>query len=991
MADIQGKFKVEKIVFYNRESKWGVLGTVPLSDIGHYKFALMNAFGSITVSGNFEGVYEDCEIELTGDIKDNPRYGKQIQIVNLKVLQDTKSKEGIINFLARSIIRGISIQNAIKIYNTFKDDAIKVVLNTPEKLIHIKGIGEKTVNKVRDSVAYYKTIEKLVNFGTKLGLPYSLIQRLNDEFGESAVDIIKEDPFKILELSQAITFKQVDDIYLKCNGDPKGKRRLEVAFLYTLKTLAMLEGSTGCLSTKIKKKFYDLLSLSEYDGSYEDTMKDLESEGKIVTDSSGSKDVIYYKEYLDTEASIAEIVKLLNLYGEQKLLIRPEVIKEEISSFPFTLNEQQVKAISTCLSKNVSVLTGAAGCLSGDTVIRYNRARFGGKKTIRDLYNAFHGTEGRRWDKNTKTYVRSFIGAENCVRLNEIEDVVYSGKKPVYLLTLEDGKTIKATSDHKILTKSGFKPLINLTTDDYVMTDNAKKEVAQRKKQARVRDKYVYVGQYHPYKVLAMRKGHTYYRVKRHRAVYDAYKNGMGLNVFLKATKSPNNLVYLDPKVYEIHHKDGDHNNDSPTNLIACSTKEHRVHHGKCDSYKHFASLKATYAKVVSVTCVGEEDTYDICLRENHNFNANGIIVHNSGKSSITKALYKIFTRSGFDVNLLSPTAKACRRLEECTGGKAMTIHKFLGMNVKGEVNESNLPDNTVLIIDEASMMDIILFNHLLNKTNVTSRILLVGDNNQLPSVMAGNVLGDLVSANVIPVAVLTDVMRQKEDSTIINFCNMINKGEVFEPCEKPDFHYEEFGDGEELKDVLIDKYLDEVDKYGLSEVQVITPYKKGELGMDNLNKILQDAYNKNGLPLLDPYRMGDRVRHTQNNYKKDVFNGETGVIVASEDEEITVDYGTKRIVYDNVDIDELTLAYCSTVHASQGSEYKVCFVILDDTAVNDFLFIRRLLYTAVSRGKEKVYILTKPYLVDKCIDNDSYRPRITKLKEFLQKASPLD
>ena len=359
-----------------------------------------------------------------------------------------------------------------------------------------------------------------------------------------------------------------------------------------------------------------------------------------------------------------------------------------------------------------------------------------------------------------------------------------------------------------------------------------------------------------------------------------------------------------------------------------------------------------------------------------------------SGKSSITKALSRIYRRCGFNVEHLSPTAKACRRLEECIGtSDAQTIHKFLGMKKDSEVKSKQYAEDEVLIIDEASMLDIILFNALLAGTNLTTRILLIGDNNQLPSVQAGNVLGDLVDSNAVHVSKLTDVMRQKENSNIIKYCTDINEGKVFDPVEAVDFHYEEFGEAQELKDFFFEKYKEEVEKYGLNEVQVITPYKRGELGMNNLNTFIQENYNKDGLLILEPYRLGDKVRHTQNNYKKDVYNGETGTIIKydDDDEMLLVDFGNKEIWYDKEDANELTLSYVSTVHASQGSEYKSVFVILDDTSVNDFLLIRRLLYTAVSRGKSKVWILSKPYLVDHCIENDSYRPRITKLKEYLK------
>ena len=718
MADInKKKFKVEKIIYYNSEKSWGVLGTAPLKFLGDSEFELANDFGNICITGNFTGVYEGCEIEVTGNIVDNPKFGKQIQIVDIRVLEDIKNKEGIINFLARSLIRGISVQNAKKIYDKFKEDAIDTVLNETDKLLSIHGIGDKTVSKIKKSAGLYKSIKPLVEFCTQLGLSYGLIMKLHKELGKEALNTIKEDPFKILEISEIISFKQVDEIYIRNGGNPTGRRRLEVGMLYTLQKLAMFEGSTGCLSFTLKKKFYNLLELSDISDSYNKILNKLEEEGKVLVENSEKLgQIVYYKEYADVEKSISEKIKYLNKYGIKSDKLKEEVIEEEIKDFPFTLNEQQVKAVRRCLNKPVAVLTGSAGV----------------------------------------------------------------------------------------------------------------------------------------------------------------------------------------------------------------------------------------------------------------------------GKSSITKALYNIYRRCSFNTVLLAPTAKACRRLEECTHGTAETIHKFLGMTATGEILGGSPLDNTVVIIDEASMLDIFLFEKLLERATVTTKFLLVGDNNQLPSVQAGNVLGDLILSNKVPVSILTDVMRQKENSHIIKYCTMINNGEIFEPCEVSDFHYEEFGTGSELRDVLVTNYLKDVEKYGLMEVQVITPYKQGELGMNNINSFLQKTYNLWGEEVLEPYRIGDRVRHTINNYSKNVFNGETGIITDYQDGDIIVDYGDKQISYSNTELEGLTLSYCSTVHASQGSEYKVCYVILDDTAVNDYLFIRRLLYTAVSRGKEKVYILSKPYLLDNCITNTNYKPRITKLKNFL-------
>ena len=714
------KFIVEKVVYYNSQKLWGVIGLSPVDSLGDMEFELLNMYGSISACGSFPKPFEGAEVIISGDIIVNPQYGKQISVRSLTIAQDTSSKEGVINYLAKGEIEGIGVQLAEKIYETFGDDTIEIVTNQTDRLLEVYGIGKKTVKKVKESLTFLKTHEPTIKYLTKIGISYRTIMKLIEEFGDETVSIIQANPYEILDVSKELTFKQVDDIYLKAGGNPTGSLRLKIAFLYLLKQQAMMEGSTGCVRSSLSRKFYSLLDISGSEDYFGDTMEELEQEKKVVL---GGGLYVYYKEYLDIEREIAEKVKSLEKSYMPSKKIKEDIVEEEIGNFPYTLNEQQKKAVHDCLNTNVAVLSGPAG----------------------------------------------------------------------------------------------------------------------------------------------------------------------------------------------------------------------------------------------------------------------------SGKSSITKALYRIYSRCGFNVVLLSPTAKAARRLEECTGGEARTIHKFLKMTKDGDSHlyEDYIKD-TVLIIDEASMMDIILFNNLLKGATMSTRVLLVGDNNQLPSVQAGNVLGDTIDSENVHVSLLTDIMRQQENSSIIKYCSMINNGKVFEPVEKEDFLYEEFGTADELKEKFLPLYKAEVKAVGLNEVQVIAPYKKGEIGMNNLNAILQKEMNAKGKEALEGYKVGDKVRHTQNNYKKDVFNGETGVILSydSEEDEMLVDYGDRIVPYNRLDVAELTLSYCSTVHASQGSEYKVVFVILDDTSVNSFLHIRRLLYTAVSRGKSKVYILTKPYLVDKCIENNSYRPRITKLKDFLQEVS---
>ena len=981
------KFIVEKVVYYNSQKLWGVIGLSPVDSLGDMEFELLNMYGSISACGSFPKPFEGAEVVISGDIIVNPQYGKQISVRSLTIAQDTSSKEGVINYLAKGEIEGIGIQLAEKIYETFGDDTIEIVTNQTDRLLEVYGIGKKTVKKVKESLTFLKTHEPTIKYLTKIGVSYRTIMKLIEEFGDETVSIIQANPYEILDVSKELTFKQVDDIYLKAGGNPTGSLRLKIAFLYLLKQQAMMEGSTGCVRSSLSRKFYSLLDISGSEDYFGDTMEELEQEKKVVL---GGGLYIYYKEYLDIEREIAEKVKSLEKCYMPSKKIKEDIVKEEVENFPYVLNKQQLRAVHDCLNTNVAVLSGPAGCLTGDTLISMSRASLGRKRPLELMYKSYNDIPyrgSRGWRKDVATYIRSYIEEQKLIRLNEVEDIVYSGKKEVWLLTLEDGKTLKATADHKIMTKNGFKPLKELCTYDYVMVDNLtrhKVKINKDKGRKRLKDKLVAVGKFHPYAV--DHGGHSY-RIEIHRALMEAHMNNMLLDEFCKACKSPNSMKFINPAEFHVHHKDGDHYNNSIENLEVLPVKDHLKVHSKV-SYKNFGHGVPEYSRVKCVEYVGIEDTYDICCYKDHNFVANGMVVHNSGKSSITKALYRIYSRCGFNVVLLSPTAKAARRLEECTGGEARTIHKFLKMTKDGDSHlyEDYIKD-TVLIIDEASMMDIILFNNLLKGATMSTRVLLVGDNNQLPSVQAGNVLGDTIDSENVHVSLLTDIMRQQENSSIIKYCSMINNGKVFEPVEKEDFFYEEFGTADELKEKFLPLYKAEVKAVGLNEVQVIAPYKKGEIGMNNLNTILQKEMNAKGKEALEGYKVGDKVRHTQNNYKKDVFNGETGVILSydSEEDEMLVDYGDRIVPYNRLDVAELTLSYCSTVHASQGSEYKVVFVILDDTSVNSFLHIRRLLYTAVSRGKSKVYILTKPYLVDKCIENNSYRPRITKLKDFLQ------
>lgn len=276
------------------------------------------------------------------------------------------------------------------------------------------------------------------------------------------------------------------------------------------------------------------------------------------------------------------------------------------------------------------------GCLSGDTVIRYNRASLGRKMTIKDMYLKQNNLpSSRKWNLKIPTFVRSFIEKDNQIRLNKVDCIIYSGKKMVYELLLEDGKSVKATIEHKIMTDKGFVELGQLKVGDLVMVDNVvgkkKKEVSEATYRQNRKEKTKCVGKYHPYSKTC--DGYSW-RVELHRAIYEAHLNNMSLEDFCLACKSPNNLKFINPKTHHIHHIDGNHSNNIIENLQCLTRAEHLKVHG---NYNHFGYGKPEYSAVKNVSSVGYEDVYDITCFDNQNFNANDIIVHNSGKSLLTE------------------------------------------------------------------------------------------------------------------------------------------------------------------------------------------------------------------------------------------------------------------------------------------------------------------------------------------------------------------
>ena len=366
------------------------------------------------------------------------------------------------------------------------------------------------------------------------------------------------------------------------------------------------------------------------------------------------------------------------------------------------------------------------------------------------------------------------------------------------------------------------------------------------------------------------------------------------------------------------------------------------------------------------------------------------------GKTTIIRALVDIYTARKLRLVLAAPTGRAAKRMAESVGAPAQTIHRLLKWNPVTNTftyNEENRYEADVFIFDETSMIDVKLANDLLAAIPDAAAVVWVGDTDQLPSVGAGNVLGDLIASGVVASTRLDKIFRQDSSGLIVVNAHHVNAGEPLEVRQgDTDFYFMRCEDPTTCVQRAIDFMTTRIPrKFGLdplADVQILTPMRRNLLGTENLNVELQKALNPTGDAIIrggTTFRVGDRVMQLRNNYDKDVYNGDVGFVKAVDPAErkLVVLFDGRPVAYDPGDLDELVLAYAMTIHKSQGSEYPAVIVILHTQ--HYVMLQRNLLYTAITRGKKLVLLMGVPYAIDQAIKNNTVRERRTSLAERLQ------
>lgn len=366
-----------------------------------------------------------------------------------------------------------------------------------------------------------------------------------------------------------------------------------------------------------------------------------------------------------------------------------------------------------------------------------------------------------------------------------------------------------------------------------------------------------------------------------------------------------------------------------------------------------------------------------------------------TGKTTTTQGIIAAYKTAGMRILLAAPTGRASKRMSEATGMEAKTIHRLLEFNPQDgyKRNDENPLEGDALIVDECSMIDIILMYNLMKAIPENMRLVLVGDIDQLPSVGAGNVLRDIIDSEKIPVVRLTRIFRQAQSSRIVMSAHAINQGRYPDTSngKQTDFFFIKNEEPEQVAEEivkLVKHRLPKAYNQPLNNIQVLTPMQRSVVGATNLNMMLQQALNTSNLGISrggTTYKFGDRVMQVRNNYDKNVFNGDIGIVeqVIMEDRTLFVRFDDNLVEYEASELDEVTLAYATTIHKAQGSEYPI--VVIPILMTHFVMLQRNLIYTGITRAKKICVLIGQPKALAYAIRNLTVTKRNTKLKERLR------
>ena len=1006
--------------------------------------------------GNMQRLYVGSEYEVTATVEYNTKYKSWQYIPKIVTAVIPQTADQQKKFL-ESLLTQKQAEVLLKEYPNVVEDVINNRDNV--EIDKLYGIGKTTWESIRERIINNYIISDILILLQPLGVSFNMIKKLISEEPNPALlkEKLLDNPY-IMTKIKGFGFKKVDTLALKLNPEIRLSSKRVYAFInYYLKDMGDSIGHTWVYEDNLESAVRD--NISECLDIYYDVIKSEKNNNSLLYFEDNK---VGLKLYHTMEKNIFNILKSLNEY-HQHWNLNENGIKEAESEQGFTFTEEQNQVVKHALNDNVVIISGRAGCVDcnteffdgtqwkkiseyqvGDFVLQYNKD------------NTTNLVKPIAYIKQPCKYLNHLINISGSLDqcLDDNHNFIYFDRNG----NLLSEKFYKIKEKH-IKSKTGFWGKIPVTfiysgkgiclTDQQIRlmvaviadghfcrkTNHCRIKVKKARKIERIKillneahiqyKESVELTGYHNFWFNAPLRQREYtsmwYNCTQHQFQviinevfnWDGCKTNQKYSTSSKASADFiqfafsacgfKSQIYEQNRIGEIHNINGK-TYYRKTNLLQvdlCKTKTISLRSKTINNKPIIENYKTNDGFKYCFTV----PSHMLVLRRNNKI----FITGNCGKTSISKAILKIYSNSGYRIAATAFSAKAAQRITEATGFPASTIHRLLGaQGITGfTYNHDNPLPYDVVFLDEASMVNLSIFHALVSAIREGSKLIICGDDKQLPPIGYGNVFSDLIQkSDIFNTNQLMHVHRQAEKSGILSDANKIREGIC--PIDRPelkiisgelkDMVYMFRDERNALQDIAIRTYLKSIEQDGLDDTVIITPRKQDCINSTlEINKIIQESLIPNDVESLKygnkTFKLGAKVIQRENNYEKNVFNGEIGYITKIWEEqrgkdkiskfeiEFKMNDCTKTIQYARNELDQIDLAYALTVHLSQGSGYKTVIVIIDNTDYK--LLDTCLLYTALTRAKKRCLLVAEPSAFKKCIDSNKSINRQTWLKDM--------
>lgn len=1048
--------------YYNEDTTWGVYFFSTKDDIPELKefnedpFNQNSSVGKgCTLTGKMQKLYIGTEYKVKAKLEYSQKY-KTYNYIPTIITANVPKTEAQQKLFLQSLVTPTQAKTIIEKYPNIINDVIGN--NDNVDITCLKGIGKSTWDNIKEKILDNYVISDILSLLQPLGVTYNLIRKLiNNESNPSLLkQNLLDNPYIMTEI-KGLGFKKVDDLAMKLNPDMRISKQRVYAFIkYYFEEQGNKYGHTWTFETDLNNVVRD--NINECYSIFEEVIQTEKRNGLFLIHKDGK---IGLSKYYNTEINTYKILKTLNSYKKEWKIDVEKAIKESEEQQGFEFTNEQKDVIKKATEENVIVISGLAGCVDCDTeffnghewkpissyniddkVLQYNKdgtaelvlpidyikqpskslwhfkTKYGLDQCLSDNHNCYYITsKGNLYHKTFKE-----------IRENH-NDKGFSGKFITSFDYCGDGINL---SDNMIrlmiavFADGSFNYNLKPTANTY---NKCRFHLKKQRKKERLENLLNELNIEFE-KKQSMAKGYDdYYVIVPFRSKnfptewYNCTKNQFKViaeevmfwdgcykenNSFCTSSKPDADFiqfVYSSLGYRATISEDSRLGNEYKTNNKIYIKKA--IYYSVFYTKRNLIGMCIDYKPDQTKTKINEyitKDGYEYCftvpshmlvLRRNNKI----FITGNCGKTTIARAILN--TYKNYSIGCAALSAKASQRITEATGFPASTIHRMLGWDGKGFIHNYNNPlPYDAILIDECSMISANIFYSLVSAVKQGCKVIMCGDNGQLPPIGYGNIYNDLLEkSNDFCVNKLTKILRQAEKSGIITDSVKIRQG--VNPLDKPeikvvngelqDMTYMFRENREGIRDLAIKTYLKSIEQTGLDETVIIVPRKSNcDNSTFEINRIIQDELINKNIQGINygvlTYRIGAKVIQRANNYDKNVFNGEVGYIKNIWKEkntqmfsvEFKLGNNTKMVTFSQGDLENIDLAYALTCHLSQGSGYKNVITIIDNTHYS--LLDSCLLYTAITRAKKKSLLIAEPSAFNRCLKENKTKTRQTWL-----------